>query len=110
MPTVIWNGSITFLNIANFYLFQRQSMEYDTNTLLRENKFVDSWTMQRRYWWAQLMDSILVLMNMFMIMKFTKLSRKISHLTRIIAMTAEYLFYLILTYILALGMMSLIVW
>lgn len=56
------------------------------------------------------MDSMLVLMNMFMIMKFTRLSRKISHLTKIIGMTAKYLLYLVLTYFLALIMNSLIVW
>lgn len=49
-------------------------------------------------------------MNMFMIIKFTKLSRRVSQLFNIIGITAPYLGYLVLTYMLALLMMSIVVW
>lgn len=72
---LIWNGTISVLNITNFVFFQRLSKQYDTNTLLRENAYIDSVSMSKLYWWAQLFDSILVYMNMFMIIKFTRISR-----------------------------------
>lgn len=49
---MIWNGTVSFLNICNFYLFIGLSLDYDTNTLLRENKFINSWAMYNRFWYA----------------------------------------------------------
>ena len=49
-----------------FIFFMILSRSIDVNTTLRDNKFVDSHSLYRLYWYAQLFDSILVLMNMFM--------------------------------------------
>lgn len=71
---------------------------------------MDSHSLYRLYWYAQLFDSILVLMNMFMIIQFTTISRRVSLLFKIIGITAPYLFYLILSYVLMLWLMAMIVW
>ena len=63
--SVLWNATISTLNITNFALFLLLSRAYDVNEMLRANAFVDSYTMMSYYWFAQLFDSMLVLMNMF---------------------------------------------
>ena len=63
--SVIWNLTISTLNITNFALFLLLSEGYDVNEILRGNAFLDSYTLMTYYWWAQLFDSMLVLMNMF---------------------------------------------
>lgn len=49
-------------------------------------------------------------MNMLMMIQFTRVSRRVSRVFKIIAVTSSYLFYLVVTYVLMLIFMSLIVW
>ena len=49
-------------------------------------------------------------MNLVMVMAFTKVSRRVSVTMGLIGKTAIYLFYLVLTYIIAICLMALIVW
>ena len=86
------------------------SMGQDVNFLLRENAYVNSYDLMRMYWLAQLFDSILVLMNMFNLIQFTTISRRVSLLFKLIGITAPYLLYLILSYVLMLYLMAMIVW
>ena len=65
--SVVWNILVSVMNVGNFIFFMILSMQNDVNTFLRTNEFVDSHSLYRLYWYAQLFDSILVLMNMFMI-------------------------------------------
>jgi len=107
---LIWNGMVSFFNIYNFALFMMLSMGQDVNFLLRENAYVNSYDLMRMYWLAQLFDSILVLMNMFNLIQFTTISRRVSLLFKLIGITAPYLLYLILSYVLMLYLMAMIVW
>lgn len=65
--SLIWNLLVSVMNIGNFIFFMVLSRNYDVNNTLRNNEFVDSHSLYRLYWFAQLFDSILVLMNMFML-------------------------------------------
>ena len=49
-------------------------------------------------------------MNMFNLIQFTTISRRVSLLFKLIGITAPYLLYLILSYILMLYLMAMIVW
>jgi hypothetical protein len=64
---LIWNALVTFFNISNFVLFLMLSKNYDCNEILRKNEYVNSYDLQQLYWLAQIYDSFLVLMNMFML-------------------------------------------
>ena len=55
------------LNIGNFWLFTLLSLGSDVNDLLRKGELVDSFNLSYNYYVAQIFDSALVLMNMFMI-------------------------------------------
>ena len=67
MFRLIWNLTVMILNIGNFYLFMMLSLGDDVNDLLRKNELVDSYSLSQNYYTAQIFDSFLVLMNMFMI-------------------------------------------
>jgi len=58
---------VMVLNIGNFWLFMTLSSGDDVNDLLRRNELVDSQALSSSYQMAQLFDSALVIMNMFMI-------------------------------------------
>mmetsp|Transcript_5847 Transcript_5847/g.9389 ORF Transcript_5847/g.9389 Transcript_5847/m.9389 type:complete len:238 (-) Transcript_5847:39-752(-) len=107
---VVWNMTVSILNITNFILFVILSRGYDVNKMLRDNVFIDSYTMMNYYWYAQLFDSLLVLMNIVNIIQFTTISRRVSLLFKLIGITAPYLFYLVLSYLLMLVLMGMIVW
>jgi len=64
---LIWNLTVMILNIGNFWLFMMLSLGDDVNDLLRRNELVDSYKLSYNYYVAQIFDSALVLMNMFMI-------------------------------------------
>jgi len=109
--SVIWNLFVSVMNIGNYIIFVLLSRSYGfTNDILKQNQFIDSHQLQSLYWQAQIFDSVLVLMNMAMIMNFTKVSRRVSLTMGLIGKTAPYLIYLVLTYILALILMAMIVW
>jgi len=63
---------------------------------LRKNEFIDAYTLSQMYSKAQLYDSMLVLMNQVMILEFTQISRMISLIFKIIAMTAYYLGFIVI--------------
>lgn len=107
---LIWNTLVTFFNISNFVLFLMLSRNYDANEILRKNEFVDSYQLQSLYRQAQLYDSFLVLMNMFMLIEFTQISRRVSLLIKLIGITAPYLIYLVIAYLMMLYLMAMIVW
>ena len=86
------------------------SRNYSTNDILQKNEFVNSYELQNYYWQAQIYDSFLVLMNMVMLIQFTVISRRVSLLFKIIGITANYLLYLVLTYLMMLWLMNMIVW
>lgn len=46
---LIWNGMVTFLNITNYIYFVLLSFGFDVNEILRQNEFVDSFSMQDMY-------------------------------------------------------------
>jgi hypothetical protein len=77
---------------------------------LREDVFVNFYQLFRFYWFALLFDSILVLMNMFMLIQFTTVSRRVLLLFKLIGITAPYLAYLILSYVMMLYLMAMIMW
>lgn len=97
---------MSFLNITNYLLFCLLSFSYDVNKTLREDVYVNSYQLYRQYWFAQLFDSVLVLMNMFTIIQFTTVSRRVSLLFKLIGLTAPYLGYLILSYVIMLYLMA----
>ena len=107
--TLLWNGLVSFFNIANFILFMILSSQ-DVNTILRNNEYIDSSALSNNYQVAQLYDSILVLMNMLMLIQFTVLSRRVSMVFKVIGVTGQYLMYLVLCYLLMLLLMAMIVW
>jgi len=98
------------MNLTNFIQFVILSRGYDVNGMLRDNEYVDSYTMMTYYWYAQLFDSILVLMNIVNIIQFTTISRRVSLLFKLIGITAPYLLFLVLSYLLLLVLMAMIVW
>ena len=67
MFRLIWNLTVMILNIGNFWLFMMLTLGDDVNDLLRRNELVDSYKLSYNYYVAQIFDSALVLMNMFMI-------------------------------------------
>ena len=107
---IVWNAAISVLNITNFVFFILLSRSYDVNEMLRADAFVDSSALYGYYWMAQLFDSMLVLMNIFNIVQFTVVSRRVSLVFKIIAITAPYLGYLIITYVSLLFLMAMLVW
>jgi hypothetical protein len=108
--SVIWNALVSFMNITNFILFLVLSSEDDVNNILRDNKFIDSNKLMSRYQYAQLFDSILVLMNITMIIQFTTISRRVSVVFKLIGITAMYLLYIVIAYLFLLLLMAMIVW
>lgn len=75
---MIWNGTVSFLNITNFTFFILLSFSYDVNDILRRNEFLDSYKLQDWYSQAQVYDSFLVLMNQIMILEFTQVSHMVA--------------------------------
>lgn len=59
---------------------------------------------------AQMYDSFLVILNMYMLIQFTKVSRQVSLIFKIISLTAPYLLYLIICYTICLFFVAFIVW
>jgi hypothetical protein len=108
--TLIWNATVSFLNITNYLLFCLLSFSYDVNKTLRDDVYVNSNALYQQYWMAQLFDSVLVLMNMFTIIQFTTVSRRVSLLFKLIGLTAPYLGYLILSYVIMLYLMAQVMW
>lgn len=53
---------------------------------------------------------MLVLMNMYMLIEFTQISRRVSLLLKLIGITAPYLMYLVLAYLAMLYLIAMIVW
>lgn len=49
-------------------------------------------------------------MNMFMLIEFTQISRRVSLLIKLIGITAPYLIYLVIAYLMMLYLMAMIVW
>lgn len=49
-------------------------------------------------------------MNMFMLIEFTQISRRVSLLIKLIGITAPYLIYLVISYLIMLYLMAMIVW
>lgn len=107
---LLWNMGVLFCNIGNFVLFMVLSRNYDVNTMLHNNKHVDSHTISSYYQLAQYLDSFLVIMNILMMMQFTMISRRVSMIFKIIDLTAAYLFYIVASYLLALYLMAQVVW
>ena len=108
--TLILNATISFLNITNYLFFSLLSYSYDVNKTLREDVYVNSYQLYRQYWFAQLYDSLLVLINMFNIIQFTTISRRVSLVFKLIALTAPYLGYLVLSYVIMLYLMAQVMW
>ena len=46
---LLWNMTVMYCNCFNFIYFMILSREYDVNTILRENKYVDSQKMSGLY-------------------------------------------------------------
>ena len=107
---LIWNALVTFFNISNFVYFVQLSQNQDVNEILRRNEFLDSYQLYQQYRTAQIYDSLLVLMNMFMLIEFTQISRRVSLLIKLIGITAPYLIYLVISYLIMLYLMAMIVW
>lgn len=108
--TLILNATISFLNITNYLFFSLLSYSYDVNKTLREDVYVNSYQLYKQYWFAQLYDSLLVLINMFNIIQFTTISRRVSLVFKLIALTAPYLGYLVLSYVIMLYLMAQVMW
>jgi hypothetical protein len=95
-------------------------LNIQNSDILREDVFVNFYQLCSNigtsnigdifYWFALLFDSILVLMNMFMLIQFTTVSRRVSLLFKLIGITAPYLAYLILSYVVMLYLMAMIMW
>ena len=105
-----WNGIILILVIYSFIINYILSSEFDTNEVLKKNEFIDSYRLGNMYDSAQKCDSFLVILNIVMLIEFTKVSRKVSLLTKLLKITCPYLLYLTVLYISMLSLLSLIVW
>jgi len=105
-----WIGIINILVIYSFIIYYMLSSEFDTNEVLKKNEFIDSFRLGNMNYNAQVCDSFLILLNLMMLIEFTKISRKVSLLTKILKITCPYLAYLIGLYLVMLSLLSLIVW
>ena len=59
---------------------------------------------------GQKFDTFLILMNLLMLISYTKVSRRVSLIFGLISKTTPYLGFLVMTYIVLLVLMALIVW
>lgn len=47
--SVVWNATVTFMNLANFILFVNLSRNYNVNNMLRSTEFIDSYAIMSKY-------------------------------------------------------------
>jgi len=70
-----WNGIILLLIIYSFVIYYILSSQFDTNEVLKKNEFIDSYRLGNMHHNAQICDSFLVILNVIMLIEFTKVSR-----------------------------------
>lgn len=108
---MVWNVLVNFCNITNTVNFIQLSFFCGyVNDMLRNDVFIDSYKLANIYATGQRFDTFLILMNLLMLIRYTKVSRRVSLIFGLISKTTPYLGFLVMTYIVLLVLMALIVW
>ena len=108
---MVWNLLVNLCNIINTSNFIQLSFFCGyVNEMLRKDEFIDSYKLANIYANGQRFDTFLILMNLLMLIRYTKVSRRVSLIFGLISKTTPYLGFLVMTYIVLLVLMALIVW